>query len=162
MKRLLLFVVLLLPIFLYGKSIKTTIVCDDKKFDVYEDSIISLKAYVDYNTYFLNVIITNKADERIYIEWENARMENEKILFPDDAPLTMGNERPNEALAKGAICKKQITSKYYYDSYNDRLKSIVNNKVIKKDGFQSISINIPIKYKDVSIDMPLFIRFEYK
>ena len=60
---------------------------------------------------FLKVEIENKAEERIYIEWENARFDNSKVVFDDDTRLSMKNEKANEVVVANSKTHKNITGK---------------------------------------------------
>lgn len=161
MKKLLLLSLVLIPLSLFSKDIKTLIICNGAESETYEDSVISMNVKVSSGRYFLLVEIENKTDERIYVEWENARIKDGKVIFGNDSPLTMSREKPDEAIAKGGKCKKEISSNHYYSSSTSGLLPIVYKKTIKKKGFQLVDINIPIKYKGESIDIPLTLKFVF-
>ena len=108
----------------------------------------------DYNKWVTNFQIKNGNDERISIEWENARFANYKVVFGDDSKLTMRNPKVDEVVtANGVSIKRNITGLDCVDSsslvfflfpYNDLKKNI--GTTASKD------ILIPVKYSDNSVE----------
>lgn len=98
--------------------------------------------------------IKNGNDERISIEWENARFDNSKVVFGDDSKLTMRNPKVDEVVtAKGLSIMRDITGLDRLDNnyvfpflflYGDLKKNI--GQTASKD------ILIPIKFSDNSVE----------
>ena len=84
----------------------------------FRDSIITVDVRTDWSGNFFKVNIHNNTQGRIYVEWENARIDGNKVLFSDDRPITMNQKKEDEVIMVGdMIYGKEITSKgKYYDS----------------------------------------------
>lgn len=93
----------------------------------------------------------NKTDERVYIEWENARIFNSRIVFDDDRRITMGNPKADEAVSPNSCSiKRAITSEANVQNVMD----LFDLKGLKKNiGEKSYtSIKIPVRFADNHIE----------
>lgn len=110
--------------------------------------------YLPMITYFR---CKNNTDERIFIEWENARMEgNDKIVFGSDSQLTMNNPKSDEAVSpKSNSIERNLTSSFYM-SYPIATNGgcVFNYKKLKKNiGNKEIRfLKIPIRFSDNTIE----------
>ena len=93
----------------------------------YEDSII--RVYFDVSEKALYLIIHNKTNKRIYLEWENFRIDNSAIAFDTDRRIKMDEPKSDE----------------YISAWWDIDK-------IKKMGEQFSKVIIPIRVNDKNID----------
>lgn len=115
----------------------------------YTDSIITVDIRPDWSGSFFKVNIHNNTQGRIYVEWENARIDGNKVLFSDDRPITMNQKKEDEVIMAGdMIYGKEITSKgKYYDSLG--LLPLYKEKEMKKNGREySYTIILPIRLAD--------------
>lgn len=112
------------------------------------------------SNYFIdNFMVRNGTDERIYIEWENSRLDGSRIVFGDDSRLSMGNPKADEAVSahessvyRSITGEKKIGSNYQSPLYYERdLKKNIGTK-------DTTSIKISIRYMDGTIEE---FRLEY-
>ena len=156
-------IVLLMTFFLMGlanassKDIVVSVVVDGVEMAAYEDSIVKVIFSMSWNTNFLSITIENKTDDRVYIEWENARFNNAKLVFDDDTRESMKNEKADEVVIAHSNTKKLVTSKKYV--LDSSLKPITKKSIIKKNGYDSAQIILPMKYKDKNCDYLFNIKF---
>lgn len=83
----------------------------------YEDSIIRVNFDVSEKALYL--IIHNKTNKRIYLEWENFRIDNSAIAFDTDRRIKMDEPKSDEVIFPGnnsthnyLIPKKAIDDSY--------------------------------------------------
>lgn len=131
---------------------------------VYEDSIAKFEFYP--KEYFVGVEVTNNMNERIYIEWENARLNGGKVVFDDDSRLLMNEKKEDEVvISNEKSVKRSITSSYKILS--NTILPLYYKKDMKKDwkktgkGYSTTSIIIPIKYGNKIIDYKFKLKFYY-
>lgn len=105
------------------------------------------------NNWVKDFSVENGTDERIYIEWENARIVNSRIIFSDDRRINMGNPKADEAIsAHRSSISRDITGEIYIgDSY---IIPIFRPKDLKKNigNKHYIFITIPIRYSDNTVE----------
>ena len=108
----------------------------------------------EYSTSFIiGFHIENNTDERIYIEWENARITDSRVVFGNDSRITMGNPKADEAVsAHSNSIRRDITGELYIGS--NWVLDLYNPKKLKKNlGSVDVTfIKIPIKYKDGTVE----------
>ena len=100
-----------------------------------------------------NFRVNNNTDERIYIEWENARVINSRVIFGDDRRITMGNPKADEAIsAHGSSISREITSEVCIgDSF---VLPLFRPKDLKKNigSKDYVFFMIPIRYSDNTVE----------
>ena len=98
--------------------------------------------------------VENKRDERIYIEWENARTNGEKVMFGDDTRLTVKNTKSDESIPSNSV---SLTRSLYKEnplySSNSSFYSYalaIHKEIVglKKLGGTVVSILLPIRFAD--------------
>lgn len=105
----------------------------------------------NYNDDFITVYLWNNTNERVYIEWENARCEFGKVIFSDDRRITMNNAKSDEAISPhSSSLTRKITSMNNIGS--DYIRPLFSIKNIKKGIDENINLKIPIKFADGSIE----------
>lgn len=131
----------------------------DKGKDITFYCSISDRAFKEFVDSFT---VINGTDKRIYIEWENARFKDSKVVFGSDSKLTMRNPKADEAVsAKSKSIQQSITSLAFLDGesggawawagYKGQLLPFIELK--KNPGkTASLDILIPIKYEDNSVE----------
>lgn len=106
------------------------------------------------SSYFIETfMVHNGTDERIFVEWENSRLDGSRIVFGDDSRLSMGNPKADEAVSahessvyRSITGEKKIGSSYQIELYNDRdLKKNIGTK-------DTTNIKISIRYMDGTIE----------
>lgn len=102
-----------------------------------------------YDRFISSFHINNETDERVFIEWENARVDNSRIVFGDDNRLTMKNPKADEAVSPhSSSISRQITGERFV--YSDFMLPLYRPKDLKKDlGSKNYrDVKIPIRYSD--------------
>lgn len=125
---------------------------EGSKDNVFEDENIVVKFWPSYGEFCMNV--ENKRDERIYIEWENARTNGEKVMFGDDTRLTVKNTKSDESIPSNSV---SLTRSLYKEnplySSNSSFYSYalaIHKEIVglKKLGGTVVSILLPIRFAD--------------
>lgn len=105
------------------------------------------------NTFYFK--LENKSKHRIYIEWENSRLRNERPLFGTDNTLTMKNKKEDEAVAaeSSSILRCLYVTKSFQISslnINDKAEPPFDFNELKKKGLQQIKFLLPLRFEDGS------------
>lgn len=113
---------------------------------------ITLLCYASsYSEEFLAIYIKNETNERIFIEWENARCDGGKIVFSDDRRITMNNPKVDEAVsANSESLRREITSLNHIGS--DYIVPLFRTKSLKEGIDDIVSLKIPIKFVDGKVE----------
>ena len=118
--------------------------------------LISFDCYSpsEYSTTFISGFqVKNDTDERIFIEWENARVTNSRVIFGDDRRITMGNPKADEAISPNSrSIRRNITGEIYIGS--SIVIGLYDTKQLKKNiGTKDTTyIKIPIRFADGSVE----------
>lgn len=121
----------------------------------------------DYNQYFVTDFqVTNNTDERIYIEWQNARFGGNQIAFGTDTRLTLSQPKPDEVVyANSSSISRSITGQNFILS-DMQYVYLPYSRIYKNVGEKAyLEIIIPIRYSDgKEDDFKLMITawYEYK
>ena len=116
---------------------------------------ITFDAYgSEYLGYWIrNFVVKNNTDERIYIEWENSRLDGSRIVFGDDSYISMRNPKADEAVSAHSTSisreisgEKKIDLDYQLEIYDVRY--LKKNAGMKDNTY----IKIPIRYMDGTIE----------
>ena len=76
-------------------------------FDCYKPS--SLSQY--HKSFIVGFLVNNTTNERIFIEWENARINNSRICYGDESMLSMDMPKADEAVSANSLSiKRDITA----------------------------------------------------
>lgn len=137
MKKLFILLMMCIPFVAMAKDVRIKVKTDNGLVQQYVDDVISVRFYGAIKTapnYFITIEIINNTKDRIELEWENAKFESGRVLFPDDTGLTKNNQRANEVIFGGDKLKKEFTSQSFFDEYLDSLKKIYSMKLVKKNG----------------------------
>ncbi|MBR3496311.1 MAG: hypothetical protein IKH37_06235 [Prevotella sp.] len=108
----------------------------------------------DWDVSWINdFTVKNNTDERIFIEWENARVTNSRVIFGDDRRISMGNPKADEAVsAHGSSISREITGETYIGS-NYVLPLFRPKKLKKNIGSKDyVFFMIPIRYGDNTVE----------
>lgn len=104
-----------------------------------------------YDETFLTIYLENCTNDRIYIEWENARCDNGKVVFGDDRRITMNNPKADEAvsslsmsLRRGVTSADRIGSNY--------ILPLFRIKLLKEGLSDNVTLKIPIRFIDGSVE----------
>ena len=110
---------------------------------------------------FLSFECINNTDERIFIEWENARLRNDKIIFGDDSRITMTNPKADEAVsAHGSSIVRDIAGLgHIRTDLNVALFPGSVDKELKKEIGKkgTVEVKIPIRFMDNHVEEFLLI-----
>ena len=124
---------------------------------VEESRLFKDKEAIEFSAkYFLNnkfvefFQVYNNTNERIYIEWENARCNHGKVIFSDDRRITMNNAKQDEAVSPNSYSLlRDITSATYVG--NDYLIPLFNKKDLIAGDVGKVFLLIPIRFSDGSV-----------
>lgn len=146
MKKILLAIFALAPILMFAKG-DIKLYCDSiGGLDHYRDSAIAVRMIpMGYDK--LHFFIMNLSDERITIEWENARIDGSHVASPDDLVFQLNRARQDEVVTSGASCSKLVCKRY------STLVPIFDKKRMKKQGYDSVTIILPYRKGDDVIDL---------
>ena len=101
-------------------------------------------------------VCENATDERIFIEWENARMNGDKVIFGDDTRLTMRNPKADEAVSPhgNSIIRKIASISQIHPDITYALFPASVDKVLKKELGKkgSVEVKIPVRFADNHIE----------
>lgn len=104
-----------------------------------------------YNESFITVYLLNRTQERVFIEWENARCLYDRVIFGDDRRITMGNPKADEAISpmsKSLI--RQVTGQHLI--MNDYVLPLYRVKELRNGKDAKVSLKIPIRFVDGSVE----------
>lgn len=107
--------------------------------------------------------VLNNSSNRIYIEWENARLEDSQIVFSDDRMLEINKPKQEEVVMSGeqSISKELIPRRYVFS--NSPIGPLWEKSLLKKGYNQTASLIIPIrKANKKTKDYKFKIKFVYK
>ncbi len=124
----------------------------------YEDEKVSFNFFPihDYDGYYyIEVEITNKTDNRLYIEWENARINGSKVVFSEDRKLFMNNKKEDEVVVGGEKSEKRKILPIKNVGDNGIHAIFDDSQKMNMD----IPIIIPIKREDTINDYKFTISF---
>ena len=117
--------------------------------------IIFVPVYKKDGYYFIGITIKNTTNDRLYIEWENFRIDGSKAVFDDDRRLFLNLEKRDEMVASGEESEyKEIMPKNNVGN-NDIYPLFGDESIGKKD----IPMIIPIRFKDDIVDYRFSITF---
>ena len=66
---------------------------------IFEDENIKIHlSWSHFNSSFISIIIDNKTKDRVYIEWENARLNGSNLAFSNDRKILLNNPKQDEVV----------------------------------------------------------------
>lgn len=108
-----------------------------------------------------NFVCENGTDERIYIEWENARMKGDRIVFGNDSRTSMRNPKTDEAVSphRTSIIRKIASVNQVHSDYMANIVYWSREKELMKELGQkeSVEIVIPIRFVDNHVEEYRFV-----
>lgn len=116
------------------------------KMELSDDSCVISFRYSE-NSGTLYFSLYNKTENRVYIEWENARFDYSRIVFGDDTRLSMRSPKADEAVpSKSMSMMKDIISEAWVGD------SFINNPLkpekVRGRGGNECHIVIPVRFAD--------------
>ena len=98
--------------------------------------------------------VKNGTDERIFIEWENARLNWSRIVFGEDNRISIRNPKADEAISphSTSISRNITGEKNYNDGYQIPLYNVRELKKKRLGSKDRTHITIPIRYLDGSVE----------
>ena len=132
---------------------KYNIVIDGTNSSTYRDSIVSISFSLYDNCSFLHVMISNNTNERIAVEWENAKIFGDQVCFDNDSRLTMGRAKQDEVIMKGDYISKNLLPKG--NVLSSRVMPLFQTKPLKKGETRGTYVTIPVKYKGKTYDIEI-------
>ena len=118
---------------------------------VYENDSIRFEfEWRDYKNYGIYIKIINSKTSRIYVEWENARVQNERLCFGDDNIITYKQKREDEVIHASSYSRKFVGRK---SDFTGRDTQIFPMSKVKETGESECrEIILPIKHEDKTTD----------
>lgn len=135
---------------------------------VRETNLINDREAVEFNIIpssygdgdFISIYVKNNTNDRIYIEWENARCNSGRVVFDDDRRITMNNAKQDEAIsAYGYSLTKHITSQSYV--LDDYLLPLYKKDDLIKGLRKNVYLLMPIKFSDGKV-IDYHVTIEYR
>ena len=75
----------------------------------YSDYVATIAfSWSEYRNYGVTVTVSNETDSRIYVEWGNARIDDEPVCFGNDNMLTYRDRKEDEVVHVGSKCQRLI------------------------------------------------------
>lgn len=124
-----------------------------------QEKNIDLHFRITNNT--IGVQIQNKSDQRVYIEWQGARINEEEIAFGSDAAITFRDSKPDESVysksysvSRELFAKSQFSKEAYFNPLTGERgsKYVISDHCLSckqlKYGNRRMSIIIPIRFAD--------------
>lgn len=114
------------------------------------------------------ISINNKSANRIYIEWQNARMNGDEVGFGSDSATSFRYVKPDEAVSpnsasvlRSVFAKNQFSVEEFLNEHPLSRRNIVMN-----EGSSFSTISIPIRfdeksYKEYQFDITGFLSWEF-
>lgn len=127
--------------------------------------LVSFRAYAfnSDDNFIRGFRVYNNSDDRIYIEWENARMlSSYKVYFGDDTRLLMNQPKADEAVSsKSSSISRALTCNLYVDEYVT--VPIYKVKDLKNGEEGSTFLKIPIRFSNGKVyDYNVTVRYKWK
>lgn len=143
---------------------KGTISCDvsvEESYVIGDKEAVEFTARYFLDNYFVEFFkVYNNTNERIYIEWENARCNYGKVVFSDDRRINMNNAKPDEAVSPNSYSlSRDITSKNCILS--DSMIPIIHKKKLIDGEIDKVFLLIPIRFSDGKV-VEYHITLNYK
>lgn len=114
---------------------------------VFEDDSVRIHFSRTYNG-ALYFTVNNKTSGRIYIEWENARFDSDRIVFGDDSRLSMRNVKADEMITKGG--ESSYHKGMYKESWisSDSIWNRFSDDRIEDYGEYNVKVIVPIRFSN--------------
>lgn len=138
------------------------LVDNDKEY--YEDDNVKVKFSMISENLYMNVY--NKLDERIFIEWENARTNNNKVIFGTDNRLSVRNKKEDEAISSKSL---SLSRCFYCENPMSALGGVWAMPVythgilnLEEEEFCSVTFILPIRMPDGKTkDYKIYVKVMY-
>ena len=156
-KTILLFISLTFYLFGYAESTPgftiVKITSPNCESNVFETDSIKIKFELDSiptgllsSSGIITFQLENKLSERVYIEWENARVNNNKVVFGEDTPLTAHNPKVDESIPSKSVSLKRI---FFTDNPSKWSLSKYPFEAITINSYKyKITFRIPVKFEN--------------
>lgn len=124
----------------------------------YENDTLAISIYPQ-SEYYASFSLTNKLDERLYIEWKNFRWNGSAIMFSDDSRYSMNVSKEDETVLAGETSSKSLIQKALIgDGF---ITPWYREKDFKKGGQSRNTMIVPIRFsngkiKDMKIRFVIF------
>ena len=126
---------------------------------VYQDDLIRATFEFEYlltGVDYLMLDVLNRTDDRIYIEWENVRLNKSKIRFVLDSKLKNDMKKEDECILGGESSGyKFIDNDFTPSSQNAANKTLY----LRKRGDTELQLRLPIRYGDKTKDYKFVFNF---
>lgn len=124
-----------------------------------DDSVRFDFEWHSYSPHFLKVVIKNKTNSRIVVEWENSRISNAPVCFRSDNIFTFNNAKADEVVHSGSKSEKEIGERE-----SPEYRSLVfYDDLIKRNGNCTNKVIIPIRFSSgLIVDYKIFVCLKYK
>lgn len=148
MKKIVLFLMLLIPLTLSAKWKYVVSYNTPSGPSYYEKDSIKVDVYMGSNDYLM-VTIYNSTDQRVTVEWEGVKITGSHIAFLSDYIYQLNNPRPAEIITAHNVTFKSICKRY-----STRVP-IVDKKKLKKGEDDYFYLDIPMKVGEKINDISL-------
>lgn len=127
---------------------------------VYNDDLIKATFVFEYlgmlGLNYLILDVLNKTDDRIYIEWENVRLNKSKIKFVLDSKHKNDLRKEDECILGG----ESSGYKFIDNDFTPSQQNAVNKELyLRKRGDTELQLRLPIRYGDKTKDYKFVFNF---
>ncbi len=128
---------------------------------IYQDSCVKVTFEFEYiplnGVKYLMVDILNKTEDRIYIEWENVKINKSKINFLFDSKLKNDFKKEDECIFDGESSGYRFLQKdLEISASNVESKDIY----LRKNGDSQLQVRLPIRFDEKTKDYKFVFKFE--
>lgn len=125
----------------------------------YSDDSLDVSFSIAKGAYTYNIwsnlqfVLRNKTSNRVYIEWENARLLDQKPAFGSDTRLTVKNKKEDESVAaeSNSIPRILLIEDFYGGFETSTYTSPWNPYSLKKTGKFVFDFLLPVRFEDGKI-----------
>lgn len=99
--------------------------------------------------------VWNGTGQRVYIQWEDARLAYGKVCFDGDTPLTYQNPKADESVFNNSFSvSRKLFSASYINSFDNSLRTLYDSRSLKKSrGSTTVRLDLPIKFSDNHLEL---------
>lgn len=161
MKRILLLLAVIIPLACQAKKLKNLRLVLESPVQseiaaFTSDSITFEFDWDRFRNFGITMSISNNTKGRVYIEWNNMRIDDERIAFGSDNMLSYQNDKADEVIHSGSRCVRFVAP---WGQFSNRYRQMFYIKGIKKFNESGIrTLIVPIRFDKDVVDY----RFEIK
>ena len=157
---LVLAVLFVFPFSMKAKKPKLKLTADIELESKHEDDANKVRFRIDDYMFFNSCYVEgfrvwNGTGQRIYIQWEDARLAYGKVCFDGDTPLTYQNPKADESVFNNSFSvSRKLFSASHISSFDNSIMPLYDARSLKKNGGSAIvRLDLPIKFSDNHVEL---------